>query len=401
MSLKIKQMYLTASSVGDVAKIEYMVIKECKTIRNKYFMLECLHMACKNSQIEVINVFVSNGVINKEALHYASVGGKIEVINIIMKACVERRKYKKITQEMWCNCIYGMCEGGNFLLFRHYINKIKTQNIGFWNMCLVNGCKSNNVELVSYIVDQGASQFNDGLRCACARGQFEMTKFMMKLVPVRSELIFKMACEGGNIKIVEFIMQQDVVNFNHGLEFACKKEGHVQIIELMIKNGATRFDEGLEMACCEGNLDIVKLMIEKGARNFNAGLEFACKAGHVDVAEMMLKCGATKINKCMVFDFLKSKRFPEDVDILKLLIRHGGTNFLRLKHTQDFKLYTLYRRVKEANGPRPEIAARHLELFKQSPWYTFISGVTTTRINRNSCLRRFPRELARGLFTYL
>jgi len=49
---------------------------------------------------------------------------------------------------------------------------------------------------------------------------------------------------------------------------------------------------GLYFACQGGNMDIVNMMIQKGANDWNWGLWQACKDGHLDFVNTLIQKGA-------------------------------------------------------------------------------------------------------------
>ena len=105
------------------------------------------------------------------------------------------------------------------------------------------------------------------------------------------------ACRGGNIDIINLIIEKGSNNWHYGLEGACKG-GHLDIVKLMIEEGADHWNCGLAYACTGGNIDIVKLMIEKGANNWDRGLVIACIRGHIDIIKLMIKKGAIWCSYC-------------------------------------------------------------------------------------------------------
>ena len=94
-----------------------------------------------------------------------------------------------------------------------------------------------------------------------------------------------------------FIKDHPNYNWNGGLSCACLG-GNLDIVNLMIEKGATYFDWGLEGACSGGHLNLVNLMIEKEANGWNGGLSCACLGGNLDIVNLMIEKGATRCYKC-------------------------------------------------------------------------------------------------------
>jgi len=108
------------------------------------------------------------------------------------------------------------------------------------------------------------------------------------------KLEFEKACEHGHLEIVKLMIDQGATNWNNGLYIACKY-GHLEIVKLMIEQGATDWNTGLEGACYSGNIEIVKLMIEQGATDWNYGLYIAFREEHMEIIHLMINNGAETV----------------------------------------------------------------------------------------------------------
>ena len=62
------------------------------------------------------------------------------------------------------------------------------------------------------------------------------------------------------VEVVHFLIQNGANNWNYGLEGACKS-GCIELIQLMIQHGANDWETGLYYACADDNIDIVKELI--------------------------------------------------------------------------------------------------------------------------------------------
>jgi hypothetical protein len=50
-------------------------------------------------------------------------------------------------------------------------------------------------------------------------------------------------------------------------------------------------DTAFELACGGGNLEVVQFLIEKGANNLRGGFDEACREGRIDIAKLMIDKG--------------------------------------------------------------------------------------------------------------
>lgn len=97
-----------------------------------------------------------------------------------------------------------------------------------------------------------------------------------------------------------------------GMYYSCKN-GHKNMIE----KEANNFEDGLICACKGGNLELVELMLQNGANDFRRGFSEACDAGNKNVAEFILQ--KVEINDGINYEFYKSCENGHR-DIVELLI---------------------------------------------------------------------------------
>jgi hypothetical protein len=72
------------------------------------------------------------------------------------------------------------------------------------------------------------------------------------------------ACRGGHRDLVDFMIQKGATDWNWGLKGACQG-GNRDLVDLMIEKGATHWDRALREACLGGHPDLADFMIQKGA----------------------------------------------------------------------------------------------------------------------------------------
>ena len=140
------------------------------------------------------------------------------------------------------------------------------------------------------------------LEQACLQGNMYLVKRILEQENAHNKYAcLAHACLGGhhegqNRDIVNFIIEQGADDWNEGLRYACE-EGHLDLAMLMIERGADNWTDGLHNACEGGHLDLVNLMIDhagqqRDATLWNKGLRGACNGGHLDITMMMIERGA-------------------------------------------------------------------------------------------------------------
>jgi len=95
------------------------------------------------------------------------------------------------------------------------------------HFCIFTG--AGYIEIVKFMIEKGAKDWNCGLEDSCRNGQMEMVKFMIE-------------CAEKNDKNMDW---------NYGLYYACEG-GYLEIVKLMIEKGADDLDYGIGQACKGG-----------------------------------------------------------------------------------------------------------------------------------------------------
>jgi len=134
-----------------------------------------------------------------------------------------------------------------------------------------------------------------------------------------------LSCYFGHIDIINFLVKK-IDNINHGLYGATKGE-NIEIVKLMLDIGFENLQTkdlniSLEIACENGNLDIVELLILYGADDLESGMQIACKYGHFDIVKYLTKYGLKKWNNYLVYACHSG-----NVELVKYLILKGANDF--------------------------------------------------------------------------
>ena len=186
-------------------------------------------------------------------------------------------------------------------------------------------CKKNNVDLVKYLVDNGADI-----------NRLECLNFRTPLC---------IACENNNVDLVKYLVEHGAdINKADGLgtplSIACSR-GNLAIVEYLVEHGAdinkaAEFETPLSEACSRGNLAIVEYLVEHGAnvdQKDNLGqapLHIACENSNKDLVEYLVEHGANVRQKAC-WDSTPWDRTPLYIarkkgnkDIVEYLVEHGA-----------------------------------------------------------------------------
>ncbi|ORX43291.1 ankyrin [Piromyces finnis] len=260
----------------------------------------------------------------------------LEVANSDENILPYLKKYHNVKNYNNSTLLYA-CKNGNTKIVKHllqtnvHFNEIDEDIHNTFDYveesALIYACKIGNDEIVQLLVDKGAnvnykySGTYTPLVQACIQGYDKIAKILLengatiepeivrhsltdKKGDAKSTLMY--ACENGNKKIVEYLIQYGA-NVNEKnlagetpLMCLCKNR-HQHLIEYFIENNANINDKdnygntALMYACQEGMLDIVKLLIDYHVKindqnvNGETALIIAIVNGATAVAKLLLQ----------------------------------------------------------------------------------------------------------------
>ncbi|XP_067653193.1 ankyrin-3-like [Haliotis asinina] len=219
-----------------------------------------LHVACMEGNLEIVKYIHSLKIIDIESrggngttpLLSAALFGKKDVFCFLMEIGADISKENDHGE----NILHVSCQGGNIDIVKYvlehsvlYINS--TDNNGITPLLLAAGSGSKVV--FHFLMERGAD---------C------LTK------DSRNRNVLHWACQGGNVKIVKYILTQTIVDINGNDE-----------------NNMTP----LLLAAYHGKKDVFGLLIEKGANTLAVNqkrrnsLHLSSAGGHVDTVKYVLK----------------------------------------------------------------------------------------------------------------
>lgn len=191
------------------------------------------------------------------------------------------------------------------------------------NIGLEVACKAGYLNIVLFMIEKGANEWNRGLYGACYGGYNDIALLMIEKGANDWNRGLWNACQGGHIDLVYLMTEKGANSWNEGLVCACQR-GHIDIASFMIEKDPSYKNLGLSYACLGGHKDLALLLIKKGANNWDWGLECACKGGHKELI-LMIKKGA---------NIDRSSSLSND-DIFYLL-KHGVKHFGGYKPIVDY-----------------------------------------------------------------
>lgn len=231
-------------------------------------------------------MYKSGDIIYNLAVNMASYAGDIGLVKKIMKNHPEDFKY---SDSLYIPLMFAAI-GNHKDIIELMIQKGADINYG-----LRGAAESGNLELVNYMIKQGADDWDMGLIGASSGGNLELVKLMINKGADDFDVALSEAAGGGHIDIVELMLQKGATN----VDYALMGSATLGIAKLMIEHGAKDFNYALIVASREGNIEIIDFLIEKGAANLNEALIAALDWGNIDVAKHLINKGATNIDEAL------------------------------------------------------------------------------------------------------
>ncbi|XP_048245222.1 ankyrin repeat domain-containing protein 50-like [Haliotis rufescens] len=185
-------------------------------------------------------------------------------------------------------------------------------------------CWGGEVEMVKYILSHDMEDINSRgckkrtpVMAAALRGHKEVVELLVgegadvSLVSERGANILHLACRGGNVEVVKYILSQDMVGINsRGWKkrtpvMAAALHGHKEMVELLVGEGADvslvskAGNNILHTACRGGDVEVVKYVLSQDMVRINSRgwqkrtpVMVAALRGHKEVVELLVGEGA-------------------------------------------------------------------------------------------------------------
>ncbi|XP_067662018.1 putative ankyrin repeat protein RF_0381 [Haliotis asinina] len=256
-------------------------------------------------------------------LHFACSGGSTTIVDHVLSETrldINSRDHKGLTPVINA-ASYGHKEVFDLLLRKGADLTLKNDS----GTILCAASRGGNAEIVKYMLRQDASSINsrhsDGLTpvlLAAYEGHWEVFSLLVSneanislLWPERGENILHVACRGGNMKIVKYVLKQNILDINwkttdgYTPAVLAASGEHNDVFDLLVEKGAdlTLVDNDgnniLHLACLWGNIEVVKYVLTKDIVDINGRSKCrstpvteAARYGHKEVLYMLSINGA-------------------------------------------------------------------------------------------------------------
>lgn len=295
---------------GDIDKMKELIEEGLKL---KHTHLE---MACQFGHEKMIKLMESYGLCNWiHGARGACKGAKLEILKDMIKKGISRDSYTELFElsleyrsyditdffieenvEIDSDCFLSLIKGDN----EKYLKIFEHEEMDFSDgKFMADACQMGNMKIINFLLEKGNKAFIRGLEGALRSGNVECVKLMVSLgadigyVPI--------GAIAGNYKNRKEIMEYFLENigklvtdhyyvYNALFVTACKK-GNIEGLKVLMGKGMhPTSPENCHINACEGgNLEIVKLVEKYGVSSYDESIRRAFMSGRIDVVKYILE----------------------------------------------------------------------------------------------------------------
>jgi ankyrin repeat protein len=239
-----------AAGRGQLKIVKLLVPKICDISYLNWALIE----AVSSGNMEIIKVLIERGANDFDrALLRATTTGKIEIV-----------KY-----------------------FRSTIS-----DLFFLNLSMIEAAAIGHLEIVKYLVEQGATEFNKAFNAASNTYRQEVIKFILPYVTdvdyINSVIIE--AAYREDLEIIKFLFDQGFspTRIWQPIEIGISRR-NLELVKFLLPlvSDISDLNTFLMSAVNHGYLDIVRLLIQRGANDFSRAMKIAIKFNHLTIVKYL------------------------------------------------------------------------------------------------------------------
>ncbi|XP_046547545.1 serine/threonine-protein phosphatase 6 regulatory ankyrin repeat subunit A-like, partial [Haliotis rubra] len=185
-------------------------------------------------------------------------------------------------------------------------------------------CIEGHVDMVKYVLSQKVADINSHgqyggtpVMVAAKRGHIDVFDLLVReganvsLVDDNRDNILHVACIGGHVDMVKYVLSQNVADINSQGQYGgtpvmvVAEMGHREVFDVLVKEGAdvSFVDDNrnniLHVACIGGHVDMVKYVLSQKVADINSQGQYgrtpvmmAANTGHREVFDVLVREGA-------------------------------------------------------------------------------------------------------------
>jgi hypothetical protein len=193
-------------------------------------------------------------------------------------------------------------------------------------------CKSNNLELIKFIFEQGAIISEDLLIKTCSCTDIEISKFLIDNFYGKIPFVemLKLTCNSGNNQFLKYLIGKGAdINSSPKLMYECFRNNNnlIDTIKVLVENNYNMNQSSAFLEYCHEKIEVMEYLYCNGL-DIHLDDDFALRIvtfrGSVDMCKFLLSKGAN-IHANNEQPLINSIiRYTFDISMFKLLVENGA-----------------------------------------------------------------------------
>ncbi|XP_048250455.1 ankyrin repeat domain-containing protein 50-like isoform X2 [Haliotis rufescens] len=256
-----------------------------------------LHMACLGGHVDIVKYVLSQqdadmngrGQYGRTPLMMAAVKGHRQVFDLLVRKGAD----VSLVDDDGNNILHMACHGGHVGMLKHVLSQkvadINSKGKYGWTP-VMKAARKGHRQMFDILVGGGAD---------------------VSLVDDNGSNILHVACLGGHMDMVKYVLSQKVADINRRGQYGrtpvmmAAEKGHREVFDLLVREGADLSLFGvdrnnvLHMACLGGHVDMVKYVLSQKVADMNGRGQYgrtpllmAAEKGHRQVFDLLVREGA-------------------------------------------------------------------------------------------------------------
>lgn len=207
-------------------------------------------------------------------------GGHFDIVNFYCSHIQGR----DLNRFIFCEVCPAAAKGGHFKMLKMLLSKVGHIYYPEIRGILYGSAESGNLEMVQYVVNLGATDYNDALIYAVSGAASHNTS-------ENHLAVIKFLVKKGATNLYKIIDSVRLYSHHYPHQYRYSELLKELITLINIPEDTNILNEVMITAINRGNLDLVELLYEKGVTNLNRSLLCATQSGHLEIVQLIVQRG--------------------------------------------------------------------------------------------------------------
>lgn len=146
-----------------------------------------------------------------------------------------------------------------------------------------------HLPIVYKMWEKGVTTYEYSAICAAIGGHLHILELLLSKTIGTVELynrILRAAARSGHLNVVNYVLNRGANDYNDAM-FNASWGGHINLIDIMLSVGATDYNSSMAGAAASGHIDIVDKMLQLGANNYQSAINEATFINRSDIVSLI------------------------------------------------------------------------------------------------------------------